>query len=97
MDSAINILWTVLLIVIVLVVPYLVYLLHSTWRAARGIERYFNEMKQAGLGIAANTEHIGALNNTITVASGILGVEANINEHAGTIKDTLGGRAAQLN
>ena len=97
MPSAVFILWAVLLVVTVLVLPYLVYLLHRTWKAARSIERYFAEMLEAGLGIAGNTEHIKALNDTIAVASGMLEVAGNINEHAETIKDTLGGRAANLN
>ena len=41
--------------------------------AARSIERYFKEMKEAGIGVANNTEHIKALDDTIGVASGILG------------------------
>jgi hypothetical protein len=97
MPAAVNILWTILLVVTVLILPYLVYLLHTTWKAARSIERYFAEMREAGLGIAGNTEHIKALNDTIAVASGMLEVAGNINEHAETIKDTLGGRSAQFN
>jgi len=97
MPELVYILWTILLVVTVLVLPYLVYLLHRTWVAARSIERYFDEMLEAGLGIAGNTEHIKALNDTISVASGMLDVAGNINKHAETIKDTLGGRAANLN
>ncbi len=97
MDSTVNILWTILLIVTVLVLPYLVYLLHSTWKAARSIERYFSDMRKAGIGIAGNTEHIKALHDTISVASGMLEVAGDINGHAETIKDTLAGRAIPLN
>jgi len=97
MPAAVNILWTILLVVTVLLLPLIVSLLHRTWKAARSIERYFAEMAEAGLGIAGNTEHIEALNDTISVASGMLEVAGNINEHAETIENTLGGRAAKLN
>jgi hypothetical protein len=89
MESTVNTLWTILLIVTVLVLPYLIYLLHTTWKAAKSIERYFTEMKIAGNGIANNTEHIKALDNTIEVASGMLEVAGNINTHAETIGNTL--------
>ncbi len=92
MESTVNILWTILLIVTVLVLPYLIYLLHTTWKAAKSIERYFTEMKIAGNGIANNTEHIKALDNTIEVASGMLEVAGDINFHAETIANTLNSR-----
>lgn len=91
--EVVNILWLILLIVTVLVLPYLIHLLHKTWRAARSIERYFKEMKEAGIGVANNTEHVKALNDTIGVASGILEVAGSINERADTLKTTLATRA----
>jgi hypothetical protein len=54
-------------------------------------------MKEAGLGIAGNTEHITALNSTIEVATDILGSAGKINSNAETIKVTLAGRAAKFN
>lgn len=95
--EAVNILWGILLLVTVLVLPYLIHLLHTTWSAARSIERYFKEMKEAGIGIANNTENVKALDDTISVASGILGVAGSINEHSDTLKTTLAARAAKLN
>ncbi|MBA3986974.1 MAG: hypothetical protein H0X63_10475 [Flavobacteriales bacterium] len=92
MESTVNILWTILLIVTVLVLPYLIYLLHTTWKAAKSIERYFTEMKIAGIGISNNTEHIKALDATIEVASGMLEVAGDINSHAETIANTLNSR-----
>lgn len=97
MPQAVFILWAILLVVTVLLLPLIVSLLHRTWKAARSIERYFAEMLEAGLGIAGNTEHIKALNDTISVASGMLEVAGDINEHAETIKDTLASRAEKLN
>ena len=97
MHPAVSVLWTILLVITVLLLPYIIYLLHTTWKAARSIQQYFAEMRDAGIGVAGNVEHVNALNDTISVASAMLGVAGNINEHAETIKDTLGGRAAKLN
>jgi hypothetical protein len=96
MEETVNLLWLILLIVTVLVLPFLIHLLHRTWRAARNIERYFSEMKTAGLGVADNTENIKALDNTIAVASGILGVAGSINSHSDTLKTTLAKRAENV-
>ena len=96
MEETVNILWLILLIVTVLVLPFLIHLLHRTWRASRNIERYFSEMKTAGLGVANNTEHITALDDTINVASGILGVAGSINEHSNNLKTTLAERAQNI-
>lgn len=91
--QAVYIIWTITLaIVILVIVPLAVYLLHRTYKAARSIERYFAEMAAAGVGIAENTSHIKALEDTIQVATTILSVAGNINSHAVTIKDTLAGR-----
>lgn len=97
MESTVNILWLILLIVTVLVLPILIHLLHRTWNAACNIERYFLEMKQAGLGVAENTSHISALDETINVASGILEVAGSIDQHSETLKNTLAKRAENIN
>ena len=97
MPQAVFVLWAILLIVTILLLPFIVNLLHRTWKASRNIERYFKEMAEAGAGIAGNTEHIKALNDTISVASGMLEVAGEINQHAETIKDTLAAKAAKLN
>jgi hypothetical protein len=97
MSDTILILWTILLVVTVLLLPLIVGLLHRTWAASRSIERYFKEMLDAGLGIADHTEHITALDDTIEVASGILGVAGEINANAETIKGAVSDRAAKLN
>ncbi len=97
MPPAVFVLWTILLIVAVLLLPLIIALLHRTWKAARSIERYFAEMLTAGGGIAGNTDHIKALNDTISVATGILSTAGDINQHAETIKTTLGTRATNWN
>lgn len=97
MSSTILILWTILLVVTVLLLPLIVNLLHRTWVASRSIERYFKEMKEAGLGIAGNTGYVSALDDTIDVATTILGVAGEIDKNANTIKGAVADRAASLN
>ncbi|MEM7130142.1 MAG: hypothetical protein AAF702_27675 [Chloroflexota bacterium] len=96
--QAVYTIWAITLAIVVLViVPLAIYLLHRTYAAARSIERYFAEMAEAGVGIAENTSHVQALEDTIAIATKILGVAGNINSHSDTIKVTLAGRAANLN
>jgi hypothetical protein len=64
-------------------------------RRAVSIDRYFAEMAEAGVSIAENTSHIKALKDTIQVATTILSVAGNINNHSATIKDTLATRAGK--
>ena len=97
MPAIVYILWIVVLVVALLLFPFIVRLLNKTLIAAKNIERYLKEMKEAGLGIAANTDHITALDSTINVATDILDSAGKINSNAETIKDTLAGRAAKFN
>lgn len=95
--STVEILWIILLVVAVLVLGPIIRLLHKTLSAANNIERYLKEMKQAGMGIAGNTQHITALNSTIEVAVDILGTAGEINSNSETIEVTLGNRASKYN
>ena len=97
MPTAVYVIWAILLIVAVLVLPLIVRLLHRTWKAARNIEIYFAEMLEAGLGIAGNTEHIKALEDTIAVAGEMLDTAGGLDEHAGVIETTLDQRASKSN
>lgn len=91
---AVYAIWGITLAVAVLVVlPLTVYLLQRTLNAARSIERYLAEMRDAGVGIAANTNHIKALDDTIAVATQILNTAGSIKGHAATIETTLASRA----
>lgn len=94
METVYTLWWILLLLTLLIIVPLVIYLLHRTLRAARSIERYFAEMATAGVGIAGNVSHVKALESTIAVASGILGVAGGINAKAEIIKKTLLGRAA---
>ena len=93
--NALYVLWIILLVVTILVLPFIVNLLNKVLRASRNIERYFREMLEAGVGIAGNTEHIKALNSTIAVASNILNVAGDINNHSGALGGALQSRAEQ--
>lgn len=97
MTNEILILWATLLVVTVLLLPLIVSLLHRTWVASKSIERYFKEMKEAGLGIAENTGYVSELDNTISVASGILEVAGEIDNNAKTIKEAVSERALKQN
>ena len=97
MSNVILVLWSILLVITVLLLPYIVSLLHRAWLASTRIERYFKEMKEAGLGIAENTGYITALDDTIGVASGMLDVAGEIDKNANIIKGAVSDRAAKLN
>ena len=95
--QSVYVIWALLLaFVIVFVVPVTVFLLYRVHRMACSIERYFAEMAEAGVGIADNTAHIKALEDTIQVATTILSVAGNLNNHSETIKTTLATRAGKI-
>ncbi len=85
--------WATLIVAVVVVLPLAVYLLHRALMAARQIERYAALALEGGVGIAANTQNIAALEGTITTATGILETARSIEEHTGTIEGALAARA----
>lgn len=92
--TAVYTIWIIVLVIAVFIIlPLTVYLLQRTLNAARNIERYFAEMRDAGVGIAENTSHISALDDTIGVATGILTTAGSIDEHTATIATVLTARA----
>lgn len=90
-------LWILTLVVAVVLLPFIVRLLHKTFRSAQSIERYLREMKEAALGIAGHTEHVSALNSTIAVATDILDTAGKINGNAETLEVTMANRATKFN
>ncbi|MFQ5707580.1 MAG: hypothetical protein ACE5HO_09045 [bacterium] len=96
MPQAVYILWAILLVVVVLALPFVVMLLHRTFRATRSIARYFDEMETAGFGIAEHTGNIKALEDTIRIATAILNTAGDIDTHAHTIETTLAARAGKM-
>lgn len=86
--------WTAgLVITLVVFVPLSVYLLHRTWLAARSIQGYAADALTAAAGIAGNTQHIPALDATITVASEILGAAGPVAAKLDTIASVVEDRA----
>ncbi|MBI5033735.1 MAG: hypothetical protein HZB51_24725 [Chloroflexi bacterium] len=81
-----------LAIAIFVILPLVAYLLNRTLLAAKHIEGYLADMRDAGTGIAQNTSNIKALDTTINVATQILGTADSINQHAATIETTLASR-----
>lgn len=77
-DAVYTIWWIGLILTLVVFVPLSVYLLHRTWIAARSIQRYAAEALTAAAGIAGNTQHIPALDATISVAGAMLGAAGSI-------------------
>ena len=86
--------WTIGLALTLLVfVPLAVVLLHRLWRAARSIQIYAREALVAAGGIAAHTAQIGALDQTIGVASQILTTATSIEQKLSAATGILARRA----
>ena len=84
--------WVVLAAAVFVILPITVFLLHRLFRSARGIDRYSEKTLTAGVGIANNTAAIPALDQTISVATSILGHAGLIEQHSRAMKETLAGR-----
>ena len=82
-----------LAVTLIVFVPLSVVLLHRLWIAARSIQIYAREALTAAAGIAGNTAHIPALDDTIAVASSILGTAGAIEQKLGAAVGILGKRA----
>ena len=86
--------WKIGLAVTVLVfVPLAVVLLHRLWRVARSIQIYAREALVAAGGIAGHTAQIGALDDTIGVASQILATASAIEQKLNAATGILARRA----
>ena len=84
-----------LAIVLIVVVPVAVTLLQRALRAARDIERYFLDMKDAGVAIAGNTSAIPALNDTIKTAVAMKPVAESIRDKSAAVAGMLAQRAKE--
>jgi len=85
--------WATLILTLVVFVPWSVYLLHRTWRAARSIHRYAADALLAAGGIVGNTGHIGALDGTIGVAGDMLDAAGRVVAKLDTVANLLAERA----
>ena len=90
----VNRVWAVgLVLTLVVFVPLAVVLLHRLWRAARSIQLYARDALAAAGGIAGHTAQIGALDDTIHVASGILTTAGAIEQKLNAATGLLARRA----
>jgi hypothetical protein len=85
--------WTGVIVTLVVFVPLAVYLLHTTFRAARSIQIYAREALTAAAGVAGNTRHIPALDATLSTAGQMLGTAVEVDKKLGTIANVLAQRA----
>ena len=72
--------WTGLIVTLVVFVPLAVYLLHTTFRAARSTQIYAREALTAAAGVAGNTQHIPALDATLSTAGQMLATAALVDK-----------------
>jgi len=85
--------WTGLIVTLLVFVPLAVYLLHRTWRAAHSIQIYAREALTAAAGVAGNTQHIPALDATLSTAGEMLATAVEVDGKLKTIADVLAQRA----
>jgi hypothetical protein len=71
------------------VLPVLVALLRRALAAARSIERYSAKILAHSQGIARNTAHIVALEQTTALASELLAAGESLEQHTAHLKATL--------
>lgn len=88
--------WVGLLLTLLVFVPLSVALLHRLWRTAQSIQIYAREALTAAAGIAGNTAQIGALDETIGIAGGILTAASSIEQKLNGATAALARRAERL-
>jgi hypothetical protein len=88
-DAVYTIWWVGLILTLVVFVPLAVYSLHRTWRSARSIQRYAAEALQAAAGIERNTRNVRVLDDTIAIASDMLGVAGGVERKLDTVASVL--------
>jgi hypothetical protein len=94
MPDSVYTIWTIGLVVTLVVwVPVAVYSLHRAWRAAQSIQRYAAETLTAAAGIVQHTAAIGALSDTIGVATDMVTTAGAVEQKLGAVTDLLASRA----
>ena len=88
-DTVYTIWWVGLILTLVVFVPLAVYSLHRTWRSARSIQRYAAEALQAAAGIERNTRNVRVLDDTIAIASDMLGMAGGVERKLDTVASVL--------
>ena len=85
--------WTGLIVTLFVFTPLAVYLLHTTFRAARSTMSYARETLTAAAGVAGNTQHIPALDATLSTAGQMLATAVEVDKKLATIANVLALRA----
>ena len=97
MNPALATIWIVTLVLVVALTPWVLYLCWRLVRGAHNIERHFAITLEAAVGVAGNTSHVKALEDTITVAGGMLTTAGNLDAHSAAIEGLLIGRLSRGN
>ena len=87
--EAIVTIWIITLLIVVLITPLVLYRCWRLIRAARNIEQHFRITFAAAVGVAGNTGHVKALEDTIGVAGGMLETAGELDKHSGAIEGLL--------
>ena len=89
MSVWVAVVWIFALVVILIVTPLVLYMCWRLVRSARNIDRLFSVTYQAAAGVIENTAHVKALEDTISVAGGMLETAGNLDQHSGAIEGLL--------
>ncbi len=81
-----------LLIIVVLITPLVLTLCWRLVLGARDIHHNFAGSLGAAAGVVKNTSYVGALQDTIGVAGGMLETAGGLDQHSGAIEKLLVGR-----
>lgn len=93
-ETAILVLWWVVLgVTVLVVVPLAVYLLRRLLRASRAIRVYTEEALAAGGGIAGHVRAVPALDTTVERLPPVAGRAEALAEASGRLKTVLASRA----
>lgn len=88
-----TVIWIITLAVIVLAVtPLVLYLCWRLVRASKNIEQHFAITLKAAVGVVGGTAAIPALEDTISVAGGMLETAGSIDARSGAIVNLLATR-----
>lgn len=78
-----------LAVIVVFLTPLVLYMCWRLVRAARNIDRLFGVTYAAAGGAVEHTSHMGALEDTIAAAGGMLETAGRLDQHAGAIEGLL--------
>lgn len=90
MNAWVAALWILTLaVIVVFLTPLVVYMCWRLVRAARNIDRLFAVTHAAAAGVVEHTSHVKALEDTISVAGGMLDTAGRLDQHSGAVEALL--------